>query len=821
MTIRSKKTVTLLIILALFAIFALAACNQTFTVKFNWNYDGAEPIAQTVIKGTALEFPETVRREGYLFDGWYTDRQCTVKAADNIVADEAISRIYYAKWIALPKSLAAEQSKQAVVGCAFTVDDVSVSVTYWDGNTKQLNSSEFSVEGLDSVTQTVGEKQISISYTENDRTVTTPLTVNVLPVMVESIVAEYCGSDLVVGDGLDANDFDVVAIYNNGKEEPVTDFEIIGYDANTSGKQTVTISYDGKTAQVTVTVQPIMLDYILAEFKDDAQVYWGHQVTKEMFAVTAVYNNGKEEIVTDFAISGYDIDVWTNQTVTITYQGKTTKADVYLLPKTVESLHVTVDESVTIYCGDELSKSIFTVVAVYDNGDEKTVTNFEVFDYDATVSGEQTVTITFGGQTAEVKVTVTALSLVYVSATYNGAVVLGEQIDLAKLTVTATYNNGSTKQIETYNTSAVDTSTVGTKTLEISYTENGVTETCEVQITVNESGVIANGNLSIHFLELGNQYTGDSVYIKAGDTDILIDAGSRKDSAKTIGNYVNQYCTDGVLEYVIATHAHQDHIAGFVGTSSAKGIFERYECKNIIEFALTDATSGIYKKYCDARDKEVAAGANCYTAMDCINNANGAQKVYNLTEDGSITMEVLYQKFYDNKASNENDYSVCVLISQGSNRYLFTGDLEEAGEASLVESNPNLPEVVLFKGGHHGSYTSSSDKLLSKIKPEYVCVCCCAGTTEYTKGVPGPHTFPAQEFVDRVAKYTDKVYITTLAVLSDSGKLTGYTSMNGNIVFSCNYGEISLNCSNNNTKLKDTDWFKNNRTCPKEWQSDE
>ena len=72
----------------------------------------------------------------------------------------------------------------------------------------------------------------------------------------------------------------------------------------------------------------------------------------------------------------------------------------------------------------------------------------------------------------------------------------------------------------------------------------------------------------IHFLELGNWYTGDSTYVKYGDIDILIDAGSRKSSAATIKEYVDQFCTDGKLEYVIATHAHQDHIAGFVGNKS-------------------------------------------------------------------------------------------------------------------------------------------------------------------------------------------------------------------------------------------------------------
>ena len=333
-------------------------------------------------------------------------------------------------------------------------------------------------------------------------------------------------------------------------------------------------------------------------------------------------------------------------------------------------------------------------------------------------------------------------------------------------------------------------------------------------------GGIAEGELSIHFLELGNKYTGDSVYIKAGDTDILIDAGSRGDSAAAISTYVNKYCTDGTLEYVIATHAHQDHIAGFVGTSSIPGIFDRYQCKNIIQFARSDATSAVAANYRAKVEAEKAEGANVYTALECYNNENGAKRIYDLTGDGSITMEIMYQKFYENKASTENDYSVCVMFHQGSNNYLFTGDLEEAGEASLVESNPNLPEVVLFKGGHHGSYTASNEELLSVIKPHYVCVCCCAGTTEYTSNVS--HTFPAQEFINRISKYTDFVYVTSIRQSYDAATKTWVQnegeSMNGNIVFVCNKGEISITGSNNNTKLQDTEWFKANRYCPVYWK---
>ena len=314
--------------------------------------------------------------------------------------------------------------------------------------------------------------------------------------------------------------------------------------------------------------------------------------------------------------------------------------------------------------------------------------------------------------------------------------------------------------------------------------------------------------MDINFLELGNKYTGDSTFIKAGDMDILIDAGSRQNSATTIANFIDNYCTDGKLEFVIATHAHQDHIAGFVGSNSDQGILKRYKIDTLIDFSLTNATSAIYNNYVSLRDEKVASGdiAHHYTANECIQGTNEAKKIYQLGE--GMTMEILDQKFYRETTDDENDYSVCALFTQANNHYLFTGDLEKKGEASLVELN-NLPECELFKGGHHGSYTANTDTLLNVIKPKTVCICCCAGSDEYTK--TPENMFPAQLAVNRIAKWTDKVYVTT--VVSDDEK--GYNSMNGNINFHCAKGkEYTVTGSNNSVILKDTDWFKNNRTWP-------
>ncbi len=310
-------------------------------------------------------------------------------------------------------------------------------------------------------------------------------------------------------------------------------------------------------------------------------------------------------------------------------------------------------------------------------------------------------------------------------------------------------------------------------------------------------------DLQIHFMELGNWYTGDSVYIKAGDTDILIDAGSKKNSAARTEAYIDQFCTDGKLEYVIATHAHEDHIAGFSGTNK-NGIFYHYNVGTIIDFPKTDSTSNIYNDYVTARTYAIDNGAKHYTALEAYNDTS----LRKIKINDDITMEILYQKFYEEKASTENNYSVCTLFTYKDQHYLFTGDLEEVGESSLVDSN-TIPTCELYKAGHHGSKTSSSEKFMQVVQPKVVAVCCCAGSSEYTDNEE--NKFPTQQFINNVAPYTSNIYVTSLSE-SDENKTA--VSMNGDINFSAENEKYSVACSNNNTILKETDWFKAHRTWP-------
>ncbi|MDE6666808.1 MAG: MBL fold metallo-hydrolase [Clostridia bacterium] len=340
-------------------------------------------------------------------------------------------------------------------------------------------------------------------------------------------------------------------------------------------------------------------------------------------------------------------------------------------------------------------------------------------------------------------------------------------------------------------------------------------------------------DVAIHFLELGNGYAGDCVLIDCGDTEVLIDAGSQQSSAATIKKYVDEYCTDGVLEYVITTHGDQDHISGFVGTTSAKGILYQYEVGTLIKFDYSNKTTQIYKSYLDAVEYVKGNGTKVYTASQCYEEKDGAKRQYYLDEAHTVSINILYNYYYYNLDKNdENNHSVVTLLTQeyadGNKHYLFTGDLEGDGERKMVDyyANPSnsksefdiLPKVELYKAGHHGSKTSSTEKLMKVIQPKYVTVCCVCGQPEYTK--ENANTFPTQDMLDRVGVYTDKIYVTSLATnlpkKDANGNYTaisksGYTSMNGNIKFYTEDGELKLWCSKSYTILKDTEWFKENR----------
>ena len=127
--------------------------------------------------------------------------------------------------------------------------------------------------------------------------------------------------------------------------------------------------------------------------------------------------------------------------------------------------------------GDELD---LTVTAYYSNGDVVAVSGYEVSGFNNRTAGEQAVTISYGGVSTTVTITVNPAHVVSLTVVNNQEKYeVGDDLDL---TVTATYSDGTTNTITEYDVSGYDNQTPGTQTVVITY--EGKTGTTEVIVNV-------------------------------------------------------------------------------------------------------------------------------------------------------------------------------------------------------------------------------------------------------------------------------------------------------------------------------------------------
>ena len=97
-----------------------------------------------------------------------------------------------------------------------------------------------------------------------------------------------------------------------------------------------------------------------------------------------------------------------------------------------------------------------------------------------------------------------------------------------------------------------------------------------------------------------------------------------------------------------------------------------------------------------------------------------------------------------------NESSMCVLFQTENCDILLTGDRGTLGEMLLLHKT-QLPKLEVLIAGHHGSASSTGDKLLAQTMPEYVLI---------SVGRNNRYGHPADSLLERIQKYGAKVYRT-------------------------------------------------------------
>ncbi|MDU7254178.1 MAG: ComEC/Rec2 family competence protein, partial [Clostridium sp.] len=231
--------------------------------------------------------------------------------------------------------------------------------------------------------------------------------------------------------------------------------------------------------------------------------------------------------------------------------------------------------------------------------------------------------------------------------------------------------------------------------------------------------------LKVHYIDVGQ---GDSILVQTKEKNILIDAGTRKSSDNLINYLKKQHIKK--LDYVIATHPHEDHIGGM------PKVIDKFEISNFYAPKKTANTKIFKDMILQLKKKNL--------------KINVAKKGISLDLSNDISLDFL-APVKDNY-ENTNDYSAVVKLTHGNTKFLFTGDAEKTSEKDILNSNEDLSANVL-KVGHHGSHSSSSKEFLDKINPKIAIISC---------GKNNDYGHPHKETMKELKKRNIEVYRTDI-----------------------------------------------------------
>ena len=204
-------------------------------------------------------------------------------------------------------------------GDSFDSTGLSILVKYTDG-TSEIKTTGYEVSGFDS--SSAGEKTVTVTYkapTVLASTRTTSFTVTVVDVSEIQVNTLPEKTEFLSGDSFDSTGLSILVKYTDGTSEIKTSgFELSGFDSSSVGEKTITVTYKTHTATFKVTVYDLSGIRIMS-FPSKIYYKIGETFDPSGLTVASVRQDGTEEEITDYDISGFDSSTAGSKTITVSY----------------------------------------------------------------------------------------------------------------------------------------------------------------------------------------------------------------------------------------------------------------------------------------------------------------------------------------------------------------------------------------------------------------------------------------------------------------------------------------------------------------------
>ncbi|MDD5822820.1 MAG: DNA internalization-related competence protein ComEC/Rec2 [Firmicutes bacterium] len=224
---------------------------------------------------------------------------------------------------------------------------------------------------------------------------------------------------------------------------------------------------------------------------------------------------------------------------------------------------------------------------------------------------------------------------------------------------------------------------------------------------------------------------GDCLHIRVGSEDYLIDGGGYRErniGENTLLPYLLSNGADRV-DTAFVTHLHDDHY---------KGIEELASVYDVNSLALSPAYRHVLATTVDEVNF-VQKGVRYELDSDCAVVPIWPVK----SPSGTVTSDTA------------NEFNTVYIVYYRGTKTMVTGDLLEEDELDMLQyySGTDVLRCDVFKVGHHGSKSSSSEALLDAVQPEIAVI---------SVGKDNMYGHPHEQTIKRLEERGIRIYRTDI-----------------------------------------------------------